>query len=110
MTVGILPPKTNRGAGALLHGRYRNTPPTPSQEGRAERRSAVIGNTGRHFIILNSAFLILNSPSPVRVTRDCDALPRGLLHGRYRNTPPTPSQEGRVERRSAVMGIQTVIS
>jgi hypothetical protein len=88
----------------LLHGRYHNTPPTPSQEGRAERRSAVISNTGSHLIILNSAFLILNSLSPVRVTRDCDAPPRGLLHGRYHNTPPTPSQEGRAGRRSAVIG------
>jgi hypothetical protein len=58
----------------LLYGRYHNTPPTPSQEGRAEQRSAVCGNTGSHFIILNSSFLTLNS------------------------------KEGRAERRGAVCG------
>jgi hypothetical protein len=45
--------------------------------------------------------------NPVRVTRDCDAPPRGLLHvlhGRYHNTPPTPSQEGRAGCRGAVIG------
>jgi hypothetical protein len=79
----------------LLHGRYHNTPPAPSQEGRAARRSTVCENTGRHFIILNSAFLILNSQSPVRVTRDCDVpLP----------PPPDPlHKRGRAGRRNAVI-------
>jgi hypothetical protein len=42
-------------------GGYHNTPPTPSQEGRVERQGTVVENAGRHFIILNSAFLTLNS-------------------------------------------------
>jgi hypothetical protein len=36
-------------------------PLPPLKEGRAGRRSAVIGNTGCHLIILNSPFSILNS-------------------------------------------------
>jgi hypothetical protein len=64
----------------LLHGRYRNTPPTPSQEGRAERRGADRGNTGSHLIIFNFQFSILHSP--VRVTRDCDGRLRLLSRPR----------------------------
>jgi hypothetical protein len=51
-----------------LHRRYHNTPPTPSQEGRAERRSAVIGNTAQLSVIASEAIAhITDAPSGGRI-------------------------------------------
>jgi hypothetical protein len=71
-----------RGVQGLLHGRYPNTPPTPSQEGRAERRSAVFGNTGRHLIIFNSQFSILNSKEGAE-RRIKNTEPRTITHKNF---------------------------
>jgi hypothetical protein len=83
-------------------------PLPPLKRGRAERRSAVFRNTGSHFIILNFQFSILHSP--VRVTRDCDAPPRGLLHGRYLNTPYPLSKRGGLSGEAQFSEIPAVIS
>jgi hypothetical protein len=45
-----------------LHRRYHNTPPTPSQEGRAERRSTDRGNTGSHLITNKGACPLAERP------------------------------------------------
>jgi hypothetical protein len=44
--------------------KHRNTPPTPSQEGRAERRNSAFRDSALYFTIHHSQFSILNSQFP----------------------------------------------
>jgi hypothetical protein len=109
-----LPERQDMYEWTALYVRYHNTPPAPSQEGRAERRGAVYGNTGSYLIIFNSQFSILNSKegrasASIAVSRigRANATNKGAcplavcpqncksewtgLYVRYHNTPPTPS-------------------